>query len=93
MASDNQCFEEEQAVQQLGREIGYGRIMQLCEKLWGDDAVARMGGREEYRGEALSQGPCVAFLVPCKCRVESTFPCMWCCGSGRVTKRVREAQG
>lgn len=33
----------------------------------------------------------VALLVPCPCAGTKASPCDWCCGSHRVTKRVREA--
>ncbi len=81
----NQIESEESLVRSLGDSIGYGRIMQLCEKIWNEKVPA---------GGAHSVGPCVWFLVPCphpeKGRSES-YQCNWCCGSGRVTKKVFEA--
>lgn len=74
---------EELAVRELGQKIGFGRIMQLCEQLWREElATANMQGGE------FAHGPCTAFLVPCPCKTGS---CDWCCGAGRVTKRVRKA--
>lgn len=80
---------EEQQVMALGKAIGFGRTMQLCEQLWGD--VLEQGGTP--RGGAHSVGPCVAFLVPCP---SNRHPftgehCDWCCGAGRVTERVAKA--
>lgn len=75
---------EEQAVRDLGDSIGYGRLMQLAERIW----------NAKQPGAAHSVGCCVAFLVPCPCpesgRDANGF-CDWCCGSGRVTKKVLEA--
>lgn len=72
---------EENAVRDLGEHIGYGNMMQLAERLW----------NEAQPGGAHSVGCCVAFLVPCPCvdRVDRV-KCDWCCGAGRVTKRVAE---
>jgi hypothetical protein len=72
------------AVEKLGDDIGYGNIMQLCEEIWSRKAAA-----EGIPGSAHSRGPCVFFLVPCPC--PSPVKCDWCCGNGRVTKRVSEA--
>lgn len=76
--------EERNAVRQLGELIGYGRIMQLAEQIW----------NEKQPGAAHSQGPCVTFLVPCphpENGRDANGHCDWCCGSGRVTKKVLEA--
>lgn len=75
---------DEDAARRLGRRIGYGRMMQLGEQLWRE--VLAVDGLE---GAEHSTGPCVSFLVPCPCR--SASRCDWCCGAGRVTKRVAEA--
>lgn len=80
--------EEETAVRQLGELIGYGRTMQLCEQLWGK-SLKRDGWPT---GGQHSVGPCVAMLVPCPhTGYDGPVECDWCCGSGRVTKRVLEA--
>ena len=74
---------EENMVREMGNLIGFGYTMQLCEKIW----------NKMIPGGALSVGPCVYFLVPCP-HPEGDHRlagCEWCCGSGRVTKRVREA--
>lgn len=80
---------ERELVNALGKRIGYGRTMQLCEELW-REAVTPQG----LEGSELSTGPCVLFLVPCGCRENGLHPgiCDWCCGAGRVTERVRRAQ-
>jgi len=81
---------EEELVRKLGEDIGYGRTMQLCEKLW-NDKLARAGMK---RGGEHAVYCCAIFLVPCpgcapaRRRDES---CGWCCGAGRVTKRVAKA--
>lgn len=73
---------EDDAVRELGERIGYGRMMQLAEKIW----------NEKQPGGAHSVGPCVVFLVACP-HPENVAPheCDWCCGSGRITHRVYDA--
>jgi hypothetical protein len=76
--------DEERAVRDLGERIGYGRVMQLVEKIW----------NAKVPGGAHSHGPCVAFLVPCPCPAsgrDANGHCEWCCGAGRVTARVARA--
>lgn len=81
---DVMALAEKELVQHLGESIGYGRTMQLCEQLW----------NEKMPGAAHSCGPCLACLVPCACvEAGEAATCDWCCGAGRVTKRVRAAQG
>lgn len=85
---------EETAVFELGERIGYGRVMQLAEKLWRDANAAAYPGTEGGEHSALEMtgvfvGPCETFLVQCPCR--QAHKCDWCCGSGRITKRVRQA--
>jgi hypothetical protein len=79
---------EEAAVRKLGDAIGYGRMMQLAERIW----------NEKQPGGAHSTGPCVFFLVPCPhlttkniAWLDENGHCDWCCGAGRVTKRVAAA--
>lgn len=82
---------EKQQVRGIGERIGYGRMMQLAEELWSED-LKQDGlkfGVSCNGGGALSVGPCRAFLVPCPCT--DRVACDWCCGSGRVTKRVAAA--
>lgn len=80
---------EEHAVRELGDRIGYGRIMQLAEKLWREKLIAQNlpGGGE------ITTGPCAAFMVQCPCPEsgrDDAGHCEWCCGAGRVTKLVAE---
>lgn len=73
---------EEDVIRQLGEMIGYGRIMQLAERIW----------NQKSPGGAHSVGPCGAFLVPCPHIKRDIYAsCEWCCGSGRVTEKVRQA--
>ncbi len=83
--------EESAAVLALCRRIGFGRVMQLASKLWGEYLVERFG--EKHRGGQHSVGPCAASLVECGC-VEREHPrgCDWCGGVRQVTRRVRQAQ-
>lgn len=79
--------EEEHAVRCLGDKYGYGRVMQLCERLWGD----KLEENGLPRGGAHSTGACISQLVPCKHEVQDdNGHCEICCGSGRVTKWVSE---
>lgn len=67
-------------------QIGYGRLMQISQKLWREKLIAdgmSPGGEFAY-------GPCVAMTVPCGCRIQSQ--CAWCCGSGWLTQRVKAAK-
>lgn len=76
--------EEKNAVRELGEMIGYGRVMQLCEQIW-DRKVA---------GAALSVGPCTSTLIRCphpESGRDEGGHCDWCCGSGRITRRVMVA--
>lgn len=78
---------EEARVASLADEIGYGRIMQLCEQLWREKLEP-----QGHTGGEHSTGCCVVFLVPCPCVPSAELAaCDWCCGSGRVTKKVRDA--
>ncbi|MCW2194978.1 hypothetical protein AB7M45_007751 [Bradyrhizobium elkanii] len=80
-------IDEEQAVRELGERIGFGRMMQLGERLWRENLGRHEVG--DLRGGEFSVGPAVASLVPCPHpdQVDDGH-CVWCCGSGRVTKRV-----
>lgn len=74
---------EKARVRSLGSAIGYGRLMQLAEEIW--------DGIRPGVGEAYSVGCCTCFLVECPHEVDEDNPhCDWCCGSGRVTKRVAQ---
>ena len=71
-------------VRELGDRIGYGRMMQLAEQIW----------NEKQLGAAHSTGPCTSMLVRCphpENGRDANGHCDWCCGSGRVTKKVRAA--
>ena len=82
---------EEQAVRHLGDRIGYGRVMQLAEQIWSEKAKA-----EGMAGGEMTTGPCALTMEPCPHLGEDPRPdwfdvsghCDWCCGAGRVTKRV-----
>lgn len=74
----------EDRIRDLANEIGFGRIMQLCEKLWREEMM-----QQSLAGGELTVGPAAKFVVPCPCGADEK--CEWCCGSGQVTDRVREA--
>ena len=76
------------AVLQLGGQMGFGRIMQLAERIWSE--MCEVDG---HPGGEHTVGPCAGLMVLCAC-VEEDGPvnCDWCCGAGRVTKKVRELQ-
>lgn len=76
------------AVTRLGKSIGFGALMQLAEQAWRDSLP------EREKGDEFAHGPCASALVRCpgcKPAREAGDHCDWCCGSGRVTKRVAEA--
>ncbi len=73
---------EDRDVRELGDRIGYGRLMQAAEKIWG----------EKQPGLQHSVGPGASLLVKCPCRENGPANnCDWCCGCGRVTERVKQA--
>ncbi len=81
--------QEEAYVKVMGEKIGFGRMMQLGEKLWREHL-----GPLGIAGGEHSVGPCVALLVQCPhpdVEDATAGGCDWCCGSGRVTKRVLDA--
>lgn len=75
--------DEEEAVRALGDRIGFGRLMQLAEQTWREASG--------HPGSEHTTGPCAVFMVPCPCREAGESSCDWCCGAGRVTRRVRDA--
>ena len=86
---------EKQAVAMLGEQIGFGRMMQLAEQIWGEMSAAR-----GIPGSQHTTGPCASQMVPCphltdenEAWRDANGHCDWCCGAGRVTKRVAKAMG
>ena len=77
---------EQESVRRLGSEIGYGNLMHVASQEWGKDL------KRKWRadGGQFAVGPCVVMTVPCGCK--SPKDCDWCCGSGWLTKRVKEAK-
>jgi hypothetical protein len=81
--------EERNAVRQLGDLIGYGRMMQLAEQVWRSKLEP-----DGLAGGEHTTGPCAVMMVPCphpESGRDANGHCDWCCGSGRVTKKVLEA--
>lgn len=82
---------EEREVEALGRRIGFGRLMQAAEAVW-----RRVG---VVPGSEHTVGPCASMMERCPHLADPgpnpawfTGPhCDWCCGAGRVTKRVAQA--
>jgi hypothetical protein len=81
---------EHAAVRELGEHIGWGNVMHRAEQCWREHLVAHGGPA----GGEHTCGPCSALLVPCPCvQTRGDGPaCDWCCGAGRLTKRVYEAR-
>ena len=77
---------EQESVRRLGSAIGYGNLMHVASQEWGKDL------KREWRvdGGQFAVGPCVNMTVPCGCK--SPKDCDWCCGSGWLTKRAKEAK-
>jgi len=70
-------------VKELGSQIGYGRIMHLCEELWRESLLQK----DLPPGGEFTIGPCAAAMVPCGC--ETPAYCDWCCGTRKLTKHVK----
>ena len=70
---------------------GYGRVMQLAEQLWREKTTAA-----GHAGSEHTTGPCATFMVICPHQtvrnngvwLDANGHCDWCCGCGRVTKKV-----
>lgn len=74
-----------EAVKYMAERMGYGFLMATTETLWREKNELE----NEFPGSEHTVGPCAALLVPCVCRsAGAPEPCDWCCGAGRVTKRV-----
>lgn len=75
---------ETESVRTLGEQIGYGRVMHLCEKLWGEYLKDQGLPNREF-----SVGCRAELLVPCPGLAHKRDAhCDWCCDSGRVTQKV-----
>ena len=77
---------DEQAIRTLGDQIGYGRIMQLANKVWREKAI-----NQGTPGSEFVYGPCAAMVVPCphpESGKDENGHCDWCCGAGWVTEKV-----
>lgn len=88
---NERCPDDVHTVRALGYSIGYGHLMELASAIWREGlSCAGLEGGE------LAVGPCVSVLVPCQCTARPEMYqediCDWCCGTGRVTKRVAQAQ-
>jgi hypothetical protein len=81
--------EYKEQVRILGAEIGYGNMMELARECWNEKTLAQYG----TTSVAFVVGPCGSATVPCGC--EKSYEddhCDWCCGSGWLTKRVKQAK-
>ena len=71
---------EEDSVRRLCEGSGYGYVMQMACRFWGQ--------LEGDRGGQHTVGPCRARMKPCPC--ESPVNCDWCEGCGLVTLKVHD---
>ena len=83
---------ESAEVRALGERMGFGALMHYAESEW----RAWNARHNVPLGAEHSHYCCVSALVTCPCREpgapsEQGGSCDWCCGAGRVTKRVAEA--
>ena len=76
--------EEEKLVKGIAELIGYGRVMQIASQAWEEKAIS-----QGLDGSGFVIGPCTALTESCGC-VEVEGSCEWCCGSGWLTKHVKE---
>ncbi len=86
---DRVAENERSLVRALGDMIGYGRMMQLAEQCWRSKLES-----DGLEGGEHTTGPCAAMMVPCphpENGRDANGHCDWCCGAGRVTKKVRAA--
>lgn len=66
-------------VRRLCERIGYGRVLHDTARLWAKkDPVM-----------AHTTGPGICLTVDCGC---DTNGCDWCCGTGKLTRRVKKAK-
>lgn len=79
--------DEDGQVRALGEHIGYGNLMVLAQKLWAETLRTKHGLDGGY---AFAVYCCEMFLVPCpgSAHRQAEGRCDWCCGAGRVTKKV-----
>lgn len=73
---------------ELGRKCGYGQLMAWAQEDWGRSLAFEWG--DPIAGGVFAIGPCIGMTVPCECKPEDD--CEWCCGSGWITKRVKQAK-
>jgi len=66
-------------------QFGYGNVMDTASTLWQQKLGINGGG-------ANSVGPCIASLVSCGCQSIVRKKCDWCAGTGKITKRVKQAR-
>ena len=77
---------EKSSVNLLGQMIGFGNMMYLASECW-RESLAEKGYPV---GAEFQVGTCVLLTTPCGC--ESPKDCDWCCGSGWLTKKVKEVK-
>lgn len=65
-------------------EHGCGNVMAIASLIWQKKLGHNSGG-------AQSVGPCIASLEDCGCRNDKN-KCNWCAGTGKVTRRVKQAK-
>lgn len=78
---------EFQEVLAVGRLIGFGNLMSLASRAW--QAELEENG-SVMADAAFVVGPCKASVVPCDC--DKSKDCDWCCGTGWLTKKVKEVK-
>ena len=75
--------EWEHEVDVLGQKIGFGNMMDIASRKW-DERLKLKG----LTGGAFVVGPCKLMTFECGCK--NAVKCDWCCGSGWLTKHVKE---
>ena len=81
MKNEAQRNEERKLVQQLGDKIGYGQLMHLASEIW----------QEGSPEGAFTVGPVAFVMVPCDHPKDGSV-CMWCCGTGMLTRHVKNVK-
>lgn len=76
---------DRQLAQELGKVIGFGRMMQLGSELWRESLLKDWG----IEGGEFVVGPCASMMVACPCTAkDKAWKCDICCGTGQITKGV-----
>lgn len=79
------ALQEEEYVRETFTQLGFGRVMQIANKLW-RETLEQQG----LEGGQFAIGPCETFTVKCHHPIlDKHGHCDLCCGCGWITKGVQ----